>query len=332
MKKRIFKAMWLSVMAVAVVTVSSCSSDSDFNWDSDFHDWQSELSHIVMEYNALFENSGIKLCDYKIIKNAEVEAKDFIGDSQLSFPVYYKENWGRINPVSYSFLMQDTLTTHMPLHIIQQSVEDVVENQSDYDFVQLQWSCDDILYFTTIAAFDKTNGELVYDNLLYNILNKSKLRNRTAALTKSEIVDVDFATELYNQIEYSASYAGVSKSIRLNVYYHWKRQYDMSGPYPTYTDRCLFDNVTTDVQESGSASGVVKRSNFECFSFPGSQFLTYSIYIWVGKSSLLDNYSLSFSSVAGFRDYCLNNGIYNIEADCRYDIGVHEPLDSFIAF
>ncbi len=30
MKKRIFKAMWLSVMAVAVVTVSSCSSDSDF--------------------------------------------------------------------------------------------------------------------------------------------------------------------------------------------------------------------------------------------------------------------------------------------------------------
>lgn len=30
MKKRIFKAMWLSVMAVVVVTVSSCSSDSDF--------------------------------------------------------------------------------------------------------------------------------------------------------------------------------------------------------------------------------------------------------------------------------------------------------------
>lgn len=111
-----------------------------------------------------------------------------------------------------------------------------------------------------------------------------------------------------------------------------KRQYDMSGPYPTYTDRCLFDNVTTSVQELGSASGVVKRSNFECFSFPGSQFLTYSIYIWVGKSSLLDNYSLSFSSAAGFYDYCRNNGIYNIEADCRYDIGVHEPLDSFIAF
>ena len=60
--------------------------------------------------------------------------------------------------------------------------------------------------------------------------------------------------------------------------------------------------------------------------------LTYSIYIWVGKSSLLDNYSLSFSSVAGFYDYCRDNGIYNIEADCRYDIGVHEPLDSFIAF
>jgi|GEM_PF-4998675 len=30
MNKNVFKAMWLSVMAVAVVTVSSCSSDSDF--------------------------------------------------------------------------------------------------------------------------------------------------------------------------------------------------------------------------------------------------------------------------------------------------------------
>jgi hypothetical protein len=70
MNKNVFKAMWLSVMAVAVVTVSSCSSDDFFEFDNYRLSENSFLDskQVNLFYNDIIESKEFK--NYMLAKEA----------------------------------------------------------------------------------------------------------------------------------------------------------------------------------------------------------------------------------------------------------------------
>lgn len=82
MKKRIFKAMWLSVMAVAVVTVSSCSSDSMFDF---YQNDKAAIREMALseEYQTYLEEYFFATNALKSIDTTAMVACDTIGGKTL---------------------------------------------------------------------------------------------------------------------------------------------------------------------------------------------------------------------------------------------------------
>ena len=86
MKKRIFKAMWLSVMAVAVVTVSSCSSDSDFFGLDGLEDM--DYLNAVNSYN----NSTFLDLDIDTIKEWSTVSLSILDEAEVRMGISYDKD------------------------------------------------------------------------------------------------------------------------------------------------------------------------------------------------------------------------------------------------
>ena len=90
MNKKVFKAMWLSVMAVAVVIVSSCSSDSDF-FGLDGVDYIESIENNQICENPLINDGYIDYIDNQyVIKISKRQAlakgisKDYYNELEIS--------------------------------------------------------------------------------------------------------------------------------------------------------------------------------------------------------------------------------------------------------
>lgn len=90
MNKKVFKAIWLSVMAVVVVIVSSCSSDSDFFRLDGLEDMESIVNNQISE-NPLIDGSYIDYIDNQyVIKISKRQAlakgisKDYYNELEIS--------------------------------------------------------------------------------------------------------------------------------------------------------------------------------------------------------------------------------------------------------
>lgn len=172
-------------MATLALCLASCSNDCElWNEYDGTETWDFELRNIVSDLDFLFENSFIKFEEAEEL-NCKVDSLDFFSDDTY-YPVCIKNLYNFIMLKKRDFVLSDTNTIHTPSFVINGIVSDIVNNQEHYNIVKLTWSYGDE-EFTTLAVFDKTNGQLIYDNILTNIpLSQTEIPSRKSKLTRSE--------------------------------------------------------------------------------------------------------------------------------------------------
>jgi len=172
---------------IVVCLTIGCSSN-DWDLDTSRHsNWNEALNECIEDYSRQLSSSGIVLQERKLIDASQVDSMSFWGTKDFCFPVYYK-TFENFDPVPASFLQSDTITTHVSISTIKHRIREILVHPERYEYVTLKWNCDDVFTFNTISVFDKHTHELIYDNLLGNIIDDKVLNNRHAVLTKAEIV------------------------------------------------------------------------------------------------------------------------------------------------
>ena len=178
------KKSLLPVMAIVAIFFVSCSKDFE-QWEYEEQDtWETELRNIISDFDFLFENSCVKFLQAEEL-NGRVNISDFFNDDTF-YPVCIKKLYNFFMLKDMDFVLNDTMTIHMPSDALKGMVSNVVDNQNKYDFVKITWLLGE-KKFQTIAAFDKENGQIVYDNILTNIpLFQVELPSKKSKLTRTE--------------------------------------------------------------------------------------------------------------------------------------------------
>lgn len=179
------KVYLLPMMLTLAMCLASCSNDYEI-WDdvNETETWEYELRNIMSDLDFLFENSFVKFQQAEEL-NYKVDSLDFFSDDTY-YPVCIKKLYNFFMLKKLDFVANDSNTIHMPSFAIKGIVSNIVNNQEKYNIVKLTWSYGDEK-FTTLAVFDKTNGQLIYDNILTNIpLSQTEIPSRKSKLTRSE--------------------------------------------------------------------------------------------------------------------------------------------------
>ncbi|MCQ2068838.1 MAG: hypothetical protein MJY68_07070 [Bacteroidaceae bacterium] len=204
---RTFRKLLVPVMVTLAVGLASCTNDYEM-WDeaNETETWEFELRNIVSDLDFLFENSFVKFQQAEEL-NYKVDSLDFFSDDTY-YPVCVKKLYNFFMLKKLDFLENDTNTIHLPSFAIKGIVSNIINNQEKYDIVKLTWSYDDER-FTTLAAFDKTNGQIVYDNILTNIpLFQTEIPSRKSKLTRSEGGYGDIETRVFYKDRLTVEHEG----------------------------------------------------------------------------------------------------------------------------
>lgn len=166
------------------LSVISCTNDYEFMNDGLSQSWETSLIQIVSENSTLYSKSGIFLESYTEIDINDIDKSSFI-NSEARYPVMTGD---KITLAPYEFISFDTLMCHVKSFHIDNLVKYALEHKSELIAVKLLWEVNDAPT-NTIALFDKSTGELVYDNYLYNTITMGdkRLNNlRKHKLTRAE--------------------------------------------------------------------------------------------------------------------------------------------------
>lgn len=297
----------ISVMFV----ISSCISDDQFELQYDKNDWESELIHWLNDQSKTLNENGIYLKSSELI-NADIDSTYFLDYNKIAFPAYYGD-FKQFVVVPFGFLLEDTTTTHVSIDVIRLMVNNVIAQKDDYNFVKLLWNGDNAFDFCTIGVFEKSTGQLIYDNLLCNIINKDDMNGKTKKLlTRAEIFDGETFT--YSDKTYKASYNdGLLNEtyIKLNVKAkgHWRHYPIMNGNLLIgYSFKWMFDELkcTDNDTEIDTYIGSFGHS---VYYRPVSNMCTnglicYEYFIWAGPSSYY--YEITYTTVT-----LSNNQVYS---------------------
>ncbi|MBO7111130.1 MAG: hypothetical protein J6W18_04195 [Bacteroidaceae bacterium] len=182
---RTLRNLLLSVMVTLTVFFVSCTNDYDM-WDekNEVDTWEVELHNIVSDLDFLFDNSCVKFLNAERI-NDRIDSTIFI-NNETYYPICMKNLYNCFMLAKAGFIMKDTCTIHVPFYAIKGIVSGLVKEQNKYDFIRLTWAFKNDTFYT-IAVFDKTNGQMVYDNILTNIpFSQMTLPDKKSRLTRSE--------------------------------------------------------------------------------------------------------------------------------------------------
>lgn len=128
---------------------------------------------LVGLHSDVMNSSGIKLINSEeLADNIKLTRDDFLSDGTLCFP-FYVDGLYRFDLAPYRFIKKDTATTHYQSISIENYVDEALTNQNDCKKVRLTWDNNGHI-LQTFAMFDMKTGELVYDNILFNILNPER--------------------------------------------------------------------------------------------------------------------------------------------------------------
>lgn len=196
------KKVFLSISKVALLFavllpfITSCESNNDYNvlgfdsslleFNSKKNNWMSQLTLNLSDNSKVLYTSGVSLLETELLDDIVVDSLDFIYNKEICFPAYYK-SFDRFDPVPFSFIEKgDSVMTHVSANHIRDMVNSIIVDQDEFTFVMLTWSCDGDFKFKTIAVFDKEFGELVYDNLLSNLIDNETLKSKSKQISRGE--------------------------------------------------------------------------------------------------------------------------------------------------
>lgn len=297
--------------------------------------WEASLSQCVQDYSSQLSKSGVSLVKKELLTDNSIDSTSFLKSKEFCFPVYYK-SYDRFDPVPLSFLEKDSVTSHVSIQTIRNRVHDCLKHQDDYQFVELEWSCDDVFTFNTIAVFDRYSHELVYDNLLGNIITKNVLDNRHKVLTRSEItvqtVLSNEAAELDSvvHVKYRSSIVhNYSKlNMKISIWGQWCRRTIIEGDSIArfefdWTNTYAFTELSSDINEN------VLSWNDSFINYSRNNLIAYKYLLWIGPaSSRYETYSLSDFDMSINSPFVLNDADGNLEA-CHVEIRLDHPKYSF---
>jgi hypothetical protein len=193
MKKRIFKAMWLSVMAVAVVTVSSCSSDSDFFGQDGMEEntllMPDEFKEIGVKHNEGLEASFLSLRQYYQIKTRSV-------DNHI--PLSQKQYIDIMNKGFMQFCYDEGFDTI--------TIVSLINNKNN---------------IATKGVHTDNSQASMYINRIKKILSKD-IKSEEYLLAKLNVLNIE-AKENLSENDAMAVYAGTSTCYY--SYLYWKENY-----------------------------------------------------------------------------------------------------------
>lgn len=322
MRKKIILLISSSIMLI------SCNFDNEYDFLNleNSRNWNEVLLQ-HLEYNRqVLNESDVRLMDSELIQVAVPDSSLFLNTKQMCFPVY-NGGYERFHPASLLFIQNDTATSHVSLKAIRNRVNQVIDKHEKYDFVRLRWNFDSFLEFETVAVFDRKSGELIYDNLLCNLIDFNLIDKGNSFLTRSEVSpgnDANYfnATGIYKKtisVNHS-DYTG-SSSATLNVKFvgHFVPvpRYDNEGNLLGYWDDWYYDR-----DESTEDISINSFAHTGDIDFHSSCYINHVIFnyiIWVGPSySIYTDPSMTFSNPYYMKD---GNGEIKVDAvnfDPRY--------------
>ncbi|MBO7111135.1 MAG: hypothetical protein J6W18_04220 [Bacteroidaceae bacterium] len=181
---RITERLLLPMLMTLVLCWVSCTNDYEMWDDYISQDWEASLNQIISENYILYSNSGISLNNYEETDIYPLNQYSFI-NSDARYPVM-TGNYITLAP--YEFIDFDSIMCHVKSFHIDNMVKYVMNNKSSFKAIKLEWLVNGVPYIT-YAIFDKNNGDLIYDNILYNTItmdNKRLSKLRKFKLTRSE--------------------------------------------------------------------------------------------------------------------------------------------------
>ena len=287
------KKVFLS-FCTTIIMLCSCTSDYGLDVleiDMNFNrTWQQELLEVLEDYSAILDSSSVSLLDYKQIDYLDLDTSYFFNNKSRCHPIYFN-SFDRFTLVPYAILKTDTAAIHFKYEYLLNSVMTLLSNIDSYNVVELKWQYNGEQQFTTYSLFDKRTNELMYDNILTNIITpESKILKNKKVLTRSEtsgsqgnsyqLIDWDTtilefhnkASELiaaaYSHWEEYGTWKEVPIKDTLNKVIGYSYQYQHIDLLH-YTDEWVkYENDVTSIVEFQNLSG--------------SSFGMYKRYMWVG--------------------------------------------------
>lgn len=184
---------YLTVLLIIATTFHSCYNvfeDIDILGlkDGDFVDTSLSFNLVNNdEFEGQIKCSQLKLVEKKQISynKRDLSVNDIINHFSC-FPAY-NGSLTHFEMFSYDYLINDTLLLHNKINYLTSYVDSILNDISDYNVFELQWNyCDSTFY--TIALYD-LSGDLVYDNILFNLITSKDFKHNNAKqkLSRSEI-------------------------------------------------------------------------------------------------------------------------------------------------
>ncbi|MBO4500517.1 MAG: hypothetical protein J5732_09760 [Bacteroidaceae bacterium] len=147
-------------------------------------DWTDHLAYLLNINSKVLASSHLKILEYhELDEQVQLNETDFLNDV-ICFP-FYVDQLNKFDLAPYKFIKSDTSTIHFQARSIEKIVKEVIADQDNYVKAVLKWKYLDT-EIITYALFDRNTKELVYDNILYNILIPDKPKANPMALTRSE--------------------------------------------------------------------------------------------------------------------------------------------------
>lgn len=288
---------------IAIFALFSCTSIMDDMDILSIGESSLQLEQI-MEYSEGISETALRQMTNSFLRNTgrkelamtkeDLTSSDFLGTGQACFPAY-SESMAYFDLFPYDSLKNDTLKFHFSMKYLEEYIDSILNDDIDYKVYEMKWKHKGN-EVTTLALYDSNDG-LVYDNILFNIIDicHSTGKNSKKNLSRREYpngcyaVGSDFVI-FYNQNNYPV--AGSSLS--------WY-EYGHMGSAPVYGSNgniieiiyfYVHDRIVhySDTYENNSSYSVINR--FEDFSSSSEAKIMYCL--WAGPTIYKPDYVDSY--------------------------------------
>ena len=274
--------------------VGACTDNIEFvpTLDSTL-DWNESLKTIVFDNNFTMSNNNLSIIEKRQIKNTNISDKYFFEKEYAFIPVYLLDNT-RFTLKNIESVSKDTsIVSLQRLQKIRTIVDDIIDSSDSYNFVELTWKQNND-YFKSVSVFDRITGELIYDNVLYNILLASNYSGGfNIMIVSAEYENAEYeGSDFVSFSEDGTEYAWVS----LNWYEHGHWDF-IDGPIENgYFERTYF--YRHDVLEHYFDQGVNPKNGVQqhyvtrnftptngVYDYSGTNYYGFTYYMCAAKNS-----------------------------------------------
>lgn len=175
----------LTLYTILLLTSVSCTISDDFDILGLGNRNLDTFSSFVLENSTLLQNNNVVSVGTKEISINSINLSSFLNDDYDCFPVY-STDFKTFHLVNWSFFKSDTVAIHYKGEYIIHYVDSILSSDNDLKVVENTWRKDNKL-FKTLSLIDKTTGDLLYDNFVFNFFrNEIHLNSSKRLLTRAE--------------------------------------------------------------------------------------------------------------------------------------------------